>query len=644
MNKQVYTYALIKSLYDQGQDYIDCFWPFAIKVLPIDRKFADLNTIQRSVKQNFDLEIPLYTLKTILGRAKGKDYVEQTETRYRLTQNGLQYLDSFETDKEVDRRLNALFDDIRQFLNERLHTSISVEQIREALVSLLHKNIEPLMEFFKPSSVSLKPVTFIKATTAFKKHLIEYIEITEERKPEYHNTLKDMFFGSVISTILNSEDASKFTQIRTKKFKRCQIFLDTNFTFSILGLHTPEFNEPAKELFDLLKERRFELKVFSFTVGEICRVINGYPEEEYRYPTTLMVDTLYSSLKRKGWTKTNAREFIANIENRLSNLGIQLEWVDGINLENYNPRRNELRSRMATPTYKPLQTTFSQNHDLAAIETIAELRGHPVRNIEASKACFLTSDKRLSAFNFREMGHRENGTVCEVILDSLLTNILWLKDPSAKISLTSMIAAYSRDLFIKRRVWERFYEALTGLKEQEEISDEDISGLFYHSYIEDVLRQYDEADIYKITPEFVLKEIEQAAKLKEKEAEEREKEFIQRLHKEVSKMEQEKNKEWLQRLQEIKNNIRKAADKSSGKRSYTYASLVTLLLLGIMYGIYLGFREWGMPDVLHWLIPLLIGGGGISGIWSKLRKSFKSKLSNSFYLKKLKEAGLEEIV
>lgn len=26
--KQVYTYALVKSLYDQGEDYIDCFWPF----------------------------------------------------------------------------------------------------------------------------------------------------------------------------------------------------------------------------------------------------------------------------------------------------------------------------------------------------------------------------------------------------------------------------------------------------------------------------------------------------------------------------------------------------------------------------------------------------------------------------------------
>jgi hypothetical protein len=242
-----------------------------------------------------------------------------------------------------------------------------------------------------------------------------------------------------------------------------------------------------------------------------------------------------------------------------------------------------------------------------------------------------------------EMGHRENGTICEVILDSLLTNILWLKDPNAQISLKSMIAAYSRDLFVKRRVWERFYEALRKVKQEQNVSDETISMLFYHNYIEDSLTGFDEAQIDEITPEFALEEIEGAAKSKEKEVEEKEREFIQRLKEEVSEKERQKNQEWLEKLQGIKRNIREAAEKLSSRRSVIYASLSTLLLLGIMYGIYLGLKQWGVSDILLWLIPLLIGGSGISGIWSRLRRFFRSKLSNSIYLKKLKEAGLEEI-
>lgn len=641
LSNLVYTYALIKALCDQGEDYIDSFWPFAIRVLPRDRKFADLNTIQKGMKDNFDLEIPLYTLKAILNRAKAKNYIEQEKTRYGLTQIGLQYLDSFETDREVERRLNALFDDVRQYLDERLDTSTSVDQIRETLVSLLCKNIEPLIEFFTPSSISIEPAISINATTSFKKHLIAYIETAEKRKPEHYKTIQDMFFGAIISTVLSSKDASRITEIRTRKLKHCRIFLDTNFTFFVLGLHTPEFNEPAKELFNLLKEEhKFELRVFSFTVAEICQVINRYPEEEHRYPTTMMVDTLYSSLKRKGWTKTDAREFVTNIENTLSNLGVQVAWENEIDLNNYDPPHRELRSLIAK--YK-VQGLIYQNHDLAAIEKIKELRGHPVRNIESAKTLFLTSDKGLSRFNLVEMGHREDHTVCEVILDSLLTNVLWLKDPSANVSLKSMIAAYSRGLFIKRRVWEQFYETLRKVKEEKNVSDEAISMLFYHNYIEDPLREFDETQIDEITPEFVLEEIERAAKLREKEAEEKEKEFIQRLQEKVSETERQKNKEWLEKLQGIKSNIRETAEKSSTKRSFIYASLLTLSLLGVIYGIYLGLKEWGVSDILPWLIPSLVGVGGLFEIWSKLRKFFESKLSNSVYLKKLREVGLEEI-
>jgi len=297
---------------------------------------------------------------------------------------------------------------------------------------------------------------------------------------------------------------------------------------------------------------------------------------------------------------------------------------------------------MARPKYKPLQVIFSQNHDLAAIEKIKQLRGHSARNIESAKALFLTSDKALSRFNLVEMGHKEDGTVCEVILDNLLTNILWLKNPSAKISLKSMIATYSRGLFVKRRVWERFYEALRKVKQEQNVSDESISMLFYSNYIEDSLREFDEAQIDEITPEFVLEEIEGAAKSKEKEAEEKEREFIQRLNEKVSEKERQKNQEWLEKLQGIKRNVREAAEKLSSRRSVIYASLSTLLLLGIVYGIYLGLKQLGVSDIVLWLIPLLIGGSGISGIWSRLRKFFRSKLSNSIYLKKIKEAGLEE--
>ena len=74
MDNQVYTYALMKTFHDMGKDYIDCFLPFVIRVL-YDGSEKEIANIQGLVKQETGLEIPQYTLKTILKRARRKKYV-----------------------------------------------------------------------------------------------------------------------------------------------------------------------------------------------------------------------------------------------------------------------------------------------------------------------------------------------------------------------------------------------------------------------------------------------------------------------------------------------------------------------------------------------------------------------------------------
>jgi len=640
MERLIYTYALIRSLYDQGEDYIDSFWPFVIKVLP-PNKFADRDTIQRNLKEKFDIEMPLHVLRTVLNRAIRRGYVEQKENEYKLTKRGFEYLDKLETDREVERRITALLKDMEQFFKEH-EVPLSLDQIRNLLLSFLHKNIIPFIEFINPSAASNELSIF--KPNGYEEILIKYIKSAEQHKPENYKTLQDMVLGSIISVILYTEEQSEMIEISTRKFKHCQVFLDTNYTFFLLDLYEPEFNEPAKELFDLLKKYKFDIKVFDFTVDEICRVIGRYPREAYRYPNTIRVDNLYSSLKRKGWTKTDAQEFIMNIENILNEKGIKIEQT-GVNIGTYNPTNEELRNLMRK--YKPLQDLFHQNHDIAAIEKIKELRRKTARKIEDSKAFFLTSDIKLSRFNFIEMGHKDNGTVCEVILDRLLANILWLKDPSSKPPFKAIIAAYSRDLFIKRRVWDRFCEVLKQLRKDGKVNDESISTLFYHNYIEDVLRELNETEVDSITPEFILEKVEEAAKFKEKDIErkikEKEKEFLQRLREEVSKKEQEKEAEWSERLQKIKSSLRESAEKKANRDSIIYASILIMFVVGVMYGFYLLCEKIGALEFLDIIFPLFIGsGGGIWVIWAKFRRWLKNKLSNRIYTQRLKEVKLDE--
>lgn len=639
MEKVIYTYALVKSLCDQGEDYIDSFWPFAIKSLPADRS-VDSSSIQRNLKETFAVEMPLHVLQTILNRAKRKGYIERREKRYALTEKGLEYRDKVETEKEVERRITALLEDMRRSFQDH-EVSLTLGQVSNLLLAFLHSNVEPLIQFINPSA-SL-PTLDIPKPEGHENLLVEYFKTAEERKPENYATLRDMILGSVISVVLYAREPSQMTEIGASKFEHTQVFLDTNFVLYVLGLHTPEFNEPAAELFHLLKKWGFHVRIFGFTVDEICRVISGYPRYAHRYPYTIGVNTLYSSLRRQGWVLSTAREFITNIERILRDNGIAIEWAPEIDLKNYTCPDEGLRNLMRQ--YKPEQDFYYQNHDLAAIDKMRELRGKPMRRIEDSKAFFLSSDARLSRFNFIEMGHRDSGTVCEVILDRLLTNILWLKDPSAGPSLESIVAAYSRDLFIKRRVWDRFYDALRQLRQEGKVEDEEISMLFYHGYVEDVLRPLDEAQAGTISGDFVLQEIEKAAKFREEAEEarirEKEKEFFKRLKEAVSTKEEEKEREWLERIREIKGSLRESAQRDASRISTIGASAVTLLVFGAIYLVYLALERAGLSQLWN-VASVAIGGSGIYGLWVSVRRRIGTVLANRIYAQGLGDARLDE--
>jgi len=639
MNRVLYSYALIKTLFDQGEDYIDSFWPFVIKVIPstID---IDCSTIQSNLKKKYNLEIPLHVLSTIINRAKKKGYINRDNDKYSLTKNGKEYVDKLETEKEIERRINSLVLNIQKYFHEN-ETPITEEEVYNLILTFITRNIGPLIECFNPSASISIPTCNTK--TDYEKILIKYLNHIEKNEPDYYKIFQYLVMGSLISTVLYSKDSSQMFEIKERSFKNCTIYLDTNFTFSVLGLHEPEFNEPASELYTLLKNYNFKIRIFGFTVDEICRVLKGYLNEGYRYPTTIGVDTIYSSLKRMGWQKTQVKEFMANIDKIITEKGIKINWID-LDIENYTPKNQYYIS--AIRKYKPSQSGFHRNHDLASIDLIKKYRRKPIRKIEEAKYIFLSSDVRLSNFNFIEYQHRENSTVCEVVLDRLLTNILWLKNPDTDPPLKSIIAAHSRDLFIKRRIWDQFYKILQKLKQEERISDDNIATLFYQGYIEDVLIDIDESEIDKITPDLVLDEIEKAAKLKEEQSKkfikEKEEAFLKELGSKVKRKEKEKDLEWYNKLEVIRNRITLKSKKGSKAYASIISSLITITILVVACLLYLLFKKHDISEVYALSVSILFGGSGIFGIWKKLYKYFSQKIFSILRKKKLSDLSLLE--
>ena len=638
MNKLIYTYSLVKTLYEQGKDYIDSFWPFVLKVMPKDKTPLNLASIQKEVKENFGLDIPEHSLKTIITRASRKGYMIQRERQLWLTDQGRKFLDSLEPESEIERRINELLEDIENYLNEQLRASLTLNETYDIVLFFVHTNIDSLAEFFNPDSSIIQLNIPRPEINELDGILVNYFGIAKQRKPLLYRTLTDIVYGSVISTAASSRNIAEIN----KKFTHTQLFLDSNYLFRILELDFLEFNKPAKELFELLKLHKFELRAFDFTIDEMVGVLRNYFKEQHLYIPGVRVGSIYSNLKSSGLTIEDVREFIAKIESKILELGIKIEPTS-IGLKDYKPPKEEYRSKISR--YKREQNLQAQNHDLAALEKIREIRRSPKREIESSKALFLTSDLRLCEFDFLEMGHRERATICEAIPDKLLTNILWLKNPSGieDIPLKSIIAIHSREMFIDRTIWRRFCEYIRKLKEDGSINDKDVSMLFYNHHIEDVLRAYDDSQIDEITPDFILEEIQTVGKLIDDETRRKLEEQKEIFEKELTQKELEREKEFGIRLGEIKERLKARSVRKARRWAITGAYMPLAIFLVIFIYSVLA-KGWATTSQILGAIVsvlLVLSFLGIKVNVLNLQKRLQDKAFQSICRKELSELTLE---
>jgi hypothetical protein len=194
----------------------------------------------------------------------------------------------------------------------------------------------------------------------------------------------------------------------------------------------------------------------------------------------------------------------ATLDKLLENEKVKV-YKTGIDISSYMPKGKTLEEDISF--FKINQPKNARLHDVAAIDYIKKLRENKsVSQLDESKALFLTGDRILSKLNY-ESYHRDDNIISEVILDKLLTNLLWLNNPSIEIKLDALVASCCKEIFINRDIWKTFEQVFNELKTKGELTEGDYRSLFYLNYIGDVLAGYGQSDTGKITPEFVKKAV-----------------------------------------------------------------------------------------------------------------------------------------
>ena len=511
MANQLLTYALVKALYDRNLDYIDTFTPFVLAVL--DPVVAyEVQDIAQSVAATRSIAMPIHVVERILRKGITGGLIERLTIHksakgYKLTKQGERVCCSLEDEERVARRVNALLEAICAYALAEHAEAYSIERARLELLALISENLEEFARYVNPRM----PDSGAPHIGGDGIVLLRYIEHARKAVPDHYETIRDMVFGSVITAVLETPSATALNEIE-RPLAGTVVYLDSNVIFSMLGLQSQHLSVAAHELARLMQTEGFAMRTFGFVVDETRNVLLRYARSQGAVPGNHDPESVYVQLRVRGVTQSDALEMAANLANDLKSAGIQVEASASFDLGTFMPRNatvfeSLVRAKAAGRPDPDLDSIeASARVDMAAIEAIAAKRRGSVAKLEEARYIFLTRDKRLATFNRTGMGHQAAGTIPEVLLDGVLTNMLWLKNPALDVSLESIIALHSDDLLKYDALWVRFSDVVARLRTQGRMELADASALLTEQAVVGIMEERPDLSLEDVDDEMVLEE------------------------------------------------------------------------------------------------------------------------------------------
>ncbi len=494
-NNKITTLAAIRSFYDNGNDVISVFSSLVLKHLS-DNTAVSICDVQKIIHDEIGFDVPEDIVRTIIKRLHKRHLVYLDDIRNSSIKS-IKLLDDGRKEKvaicekfrDAEREKEALIMNIKKQFDDEFEMEHDIHQIEKAISFFIEKNSHNAILYLEGDDNASKN----DINDELQVEVAKYFMHAEKSDPVNFKRLKSILYGSILSrSLLIRGYESK------AKFNKLVVYLDTNMVFSVLGFHEDFYNKPAQEIFAILKDFGCDLRIFSFTEDEIIRKLKGFLSDYGIYNSQTKVNSMYSVLCRKGYTKSSIFLEIEKIDEKLNALGIDIDYAFS---ENDVLIGIDEESRLMTYGKKD-KTQASLRHDIAAIYAIRKLRGKKLRHfIEKSEYIFLTADHSLARYDYDQFHHKDNSSVPEVLFRTELASILWLKDiKGADNALVhSFFINYAISEMISDSLWRNFIQEIKSKKELGSLTDDDISLIISHEDTERILNEEGEKGFDLIT-------------------------------------------------------------------------------------------------------------------------------------------------
>jgi hypothetical protein len=532
------TYAILTVNDSHNKDYYDNFVPFIKETLrKSSSEIVSANEVKEKLMTLFNLNLPINVVNTILKkRLRPKGYLKFENRQFKLNYEKLNDNTFEEKRLKMLEKHEKLILDLISFAEKQYKLEVDPTWAEVTIKNFIDSHqVKILEESINKTTINI-PEKNSNKDIIIVSHFIKQLQAQNSVTYDY---LIDIIKGNMLS------NAMYFTEpnMISAHFKGTEIYFDTSFIIYALGLAGDARKETCSELLSMLKESKAVLRCFRHNVDEIIGIL----EWNKNMLTSLKPD-IHGTINyfiEKGYGKSEIERIIYGLDNEIKEkLNIKIIEEVSYSEHEFVISESDLEQFLDSRINYPRQNALEK--DLKSISSIMRLRrGKKSLHIEDCRALFVTTNYNLSN-SVRDYFFNEElpKLIPPVLHDSVITNLVWLKNPSKAPELPSkrLIAECYAASSPKEHLWERYIETLKILEKTDKITTKDLVTLRYTQGARNLLveKTLGEEDAITIgTVKDILKQIKNEEQLKLETAKSEKENEIEMLKKELLTREQE---------------------------------------------------------------------------------------------------------
>ena len=591
--------ALLKTNWElHHKSYVDNFNVLTLECLRrLAQPVVSAHEVRDAIRRHFGLDLPLNTVVTLLKRAARQGILSREHGVYKVKSSCLVDPKLNEVQQRHLEAQEALVSDLARFACDRFSLAWSNGDAERAIHVYFADEAFAVLHATRTHSYVPVPEFGSKRDRYV---LASYVNSVLDNESPHFEYLRLVAEGNIFAGAIFLADTSAHPD---RKFRNTRIFFDTQFLLLALGHAGPSLQVPNTELLTLLQRSGAKLGCFVHTLDEMQSGLTAIARHLSGRSGSKGYGPVYDHYRCIGASESDVLLRVNRLDQDLEDFNIQIRNMPKLQAEHMI---SEKRLEETIANHLTYSNPSALTRDIKSIEGVIQLRGDSApRFLETCGALFVTTNRPLvwAVQKFTESALPEQ-RITVAITDVEVTNIVWLKQPSAAPDLPQrrLIATCYAILQPSDNFLNRYLQGVDQLAEQGTFSERDVYMLKHSLEAHRLAMDLTVGDEEAFTTGTVS-------------------EVVELMNREIQREAQEKADEEGVRAASLRREIGAARERAADRRArrdqrakhiagivaWVVASLISVVLAMILYLAIPLFQPGGLPEWVRVLASVGIG-------------------------------------